>query len=169
MANTKSAKKAIRVQERKAKVNRPVRSSVKTAVTRARKLILDKDFDAAKEAVMQATRELDMAAQKGVIHPNNAARRKSRLVKQLNDAVAGGGTKGKTTRAAKTSKASKATKTTKSAKTTEAAKPDEADEATKATEKTEPAKPDEAAKAAETTETAEADEADDATKAAETE
>ena len=166
MANTKSAKKAIRVQERKAKVNRPVRSSVKTAVTRARKLILDKDFDAAKEAVMQATRELDMAAQKGVIHPNNAARRKSRLVKQLNDAVAGGGTKAKTTRASKTSKASKATKTTKSAKTTEAAKPDEA---TKAAETTEPAKPDEAAKAAETTEPAKADEADDATKAAETE
>ena len=159
MANTKSAKKAIRVQERKAKVNRPVRSSVKTAVTRARKLILDKDFDAAKEAVMQATRELDMAAQKGVIHPNNAARRKSRLVKQLNDAVAGGGTKAKTTRASKTSKASKAskaTKTTKSAKTTEAAKPDEA---TKAAETTEPAKPDEAAKAAETTEPAKTDEA----------
>jgi small subunit ribosomal protein S20 len=90
LANTKSAKKAIRVQERKSNINRPVRSSVKTAVTKARKLILEKDLDAAKDAVKQATRELDMAAQKGVIHPNNAARRKSRLAKQLNDAVAAG-------------------------------------------------------------------------------
>ena len=143
MANTKSAKKAIRVQERKAKINRPVRSSVKTAVTRARKLILEQDFDAAKEAVKQATRELDMAAHKGVIHPNNAARRKSRLTKQLNDAMAGGGTKGKTTKA-RTTKASKA------AETTETAKDAEATEAAKADEATETAEADDATKATET-------------------
>lgn len=88
MANTRSAKKAIRVQQRKAENNKPVRSSVKTAVRKARELILQRELDAATEAVKQASQELDKAAQKGVIHPNNAARRKSRLTKQLNDALA---------------------------------------------------------------------------------
>ena len=87
MANTKSAKKAMRVQSTKAERNRPIRSAVKTAVTKARKLIQENDMDAAKAAVKDATIILDKAAQKGVIHPNNAARRKSRLVKQLNGAL----------------------------------------------------------------------------------
>ena len=90
MANTKSAKKAIGVQQRQAERNKPIISSTRTAVTKARNLILQKDLEAAKAAVKKATQELDRAAQKGVIHPNNAARRKSRLVKQLNDALAAG-------------------------------------------------------------------------------
>lgn len=90
MANTKSAKKAIGVQQRQNERNKPIISSTRTAVTKARNLILQKDLEAAKAAVKQATQELDRAAQKGVIHPNNAARRKSRLVKQLNDALAAG-------------------------------------------------------------------------------
>jgi small subunit ribosomal protein S20 len=90
LANTKSAKKAIGVQQRQKERNKPIVSSTRTAVTKARSLILQKDLEAAKAAVKQATQELDRAAQKGVIHPNNAARRKSRLVKQLNDALAAG-------------------------------------------------------------------------------
>ena len=90
MANTKSAKKAIGVQQRQNERNKPIISSTRTAVTKARNLILQKDLEAAKAAVKKATQELDRAAQKGVIHPNNAARRKSRLVKQLNDALAAG-------------------------------------------------------------------------------
>lgn len=88
MTSKSSAVKAHRVAEKQAQRNKPINSSVKTAITKARKLILQKDFDAAQEAVKKASVALDRAAQKGVIHRNNAARRKSRLVKQLNDALA---------------------------------------------------------------------------------
>ena len=88
MTSKCSAEKAGRVAQKKAQRNTPINSSVKPAITKARKLILQKDFDAAQEAVKNASVALDKAAQKGVIHRNNAARRKSRLVKQLNDALA---------------------------------------------------------------------------------
>jgi len=81
------------VAQRKALRNKPIRSSVRTAMTKARKLILQNDIDAAQEAVKEAARALDKAAQKGVIHPNNAARRKSRLMKRLNEALAAASTK----------------------------------------------------------------------------
>lgn len=88
MTSKKSAQKAARVAQRKAERNIPIRSSVKTYITKARKLILASDLDAAPEAVKQAAIALDKAAQKGVLHPNNAARRKSRLMKSLNAALA---------------------------------------------------------------------------------
>ncbi|MBE9501752.1 MAG: 30S ribosomal protein S20 [Dehalococcoidia bacterium] len=88
MTSKKSAQKAERVAQRKAERNIPIRSSVKTYITKARKLILANDLDAAPEAVKQAAIVLDKAAQKGVLHPNNAARRKSRLMKSLNAALA---------------------------------------------------------------------------------
>ncbi len=88
MSSKKSAQKAARVAQRKEERNKPIRSSVKTTITKARKLILQKDLDAAQEAVKQAAVTLDRAVQKGVLHPNNAARRKSRLMKQLNEALA---------------------------------------------------------------------------------
>ena len=84
MAHTKSAQKATRVHAKKTERNKPVRSSVRTAVTKARNLLDQKDMDAAKVAVVEAAAALDRAAKKGVIHPNNAARRKSRMAKQLN-------------------------------------------------------------------------------------
>jgi len=87
LTGKKSAQKSAKVAERNAERNRPIRSSVKTAVTKARKLILQNDLDAAQVAVKDATQALDKAAQKGVLHPNNAARRKSRLMKQLNQAL----------------------------------------------------------------------------------
>lgn len=93
MTSKKSAQKAAGVAERKALRNKPIRSSVKTAVTKARRLILENDLDAAQEAVKRAATALDKAAQKGVIHPNNAARRKSRLMKRLNEALAAASTK----------------------------------------------------------------------------
>ena len=86
MAHTNSAQKATRVHAKKTERNKPVRSSVRTAVTKARNLLEQKDMDAAKVAVVEAAAALDRAAKKGVIHPNNAARRKSRLAKQLNAA-----------------------------------------------------------------------------------
>lgn len=64
--------------------NRSVRSAVKTYITKAEMTIADKEVEAAREAVVKAISALDRAAQKGVIHPNSAARRKSRLMKKLN-------------------------------------------------------------------------------------
>ncbi len=87
MANTKSAKKMIRASERKRQQNRPVRSSVRTLVTKARTAIAT-DVQSALPLIQEAGSALDKAATKGVIHPNAAARRKSRLMRSLNKAVA---------------------------------------------------------------------------------
>ena len=84
MPHTKSSKKALRVSERRRDYNKPVKSQVKTYVKRAEQLISSNELESASEAVKRAIAALDKAAQKGVIHPNNAARRKSRLMKKLN-------------------------------------------------------------------------------------
>jgi small subunit ribosomal protein S20 len=94
LPSKQSAQRSARAKDRRAERNKPIRSSVKTYVTRARKLIEGDDLDAAQQAVKQATQALDRAAQKGTIHPNNAARRKSRLMKKLNDALAATGEQG---------------------------------------------------------------------------
>ena len=64
----------------------PMRTRAKTFVARARGNILQGEMDLAEQAVKDAVVALDKAARKGVIHPNNAARRKSRLARQLNSA-----------------------------------------------------------------------------------
>ena len=87
MAHSKSARKATRIASRKRMRNKSVRSAVKTHITKAERLITAKELDSAKEAVVQASSALDRAAQKGVIHPNNAARHKLRLMKKLNQAI----------------------------------------------------------------------------------
>ena len=89
MPVTKSAEKQVRVTERRRLRNKSIRSKCKTNVTKAEKLIFTGELEAAREAVGAAISALDRAAEKGVIHPNNAARRKSRLLKKLNQAQAG--------------------------------------------------------------------------------
>jgi len=59
------------------------RGRARTADKRARRLIAQGQLEEAREAVQQAQAALDKAASKGVIHPNKAARRKSRLMEQL--------------------------------------------------------------------------------------
>jgi len=59
-------------------------------VTQAEKLILASELEPAQRAVVAATSALDKAAKKGIIHPNTAARRKSRLSKKLSRAVMAG-------------------------------------------------------------------------------
>ena len=86
MAHTKSVRKRARTATKRRLRNRPIRSRVKTYITKAEKLILAGNLGPAEEAVKQAVRTLDRAAQKGVIHPNNAARRKSRLMRKLSAA-----------------------------------------------------------------------------------
>jgi small subunit ribosomal protein S20 len=85
MPNNPSAEKRMRQEQKRRLHNRSVKSIVKTQITRARQAInSDTSDEAAEEAVRAAVSELDRAAKKGVLHRNNAARRKSRLMKQLN-------------------------------------------------------------------------------------
>jgi len=88
LANTKSAIKRVRSSRRRAQHNQVTRSTARTYVRRARRLIEQGNLDEAQAVVVQAVSALDKAAEKGVIHRNNAARRKSRLVKMLNQARA---------------------------------------------------------------------------------
>ena len=83
MANHKSALKRIRSSERKRIRNRFFISRARTEIKKARLEIAEKDVEAARAATLQAIRTLDKAANKGILHPNNAARRKSRLMKRL--------------------------------------------------------------------------------------
>jgi small subunit ribosomal protein S20 len=85
MANTKSAIKRIKVSEKKYQRNVAVKSSTRTFVKKARTAIAQKPQEA-QEDVLGAISALDRATTKGVIHRNNAARRKSRLMKRFNAA-----------------------------------------------------------------------------------
>jgi len=88
LPNTSSARKQVRVDQKRQLRNKSVRSRCKTSITKAEKLIFSGELEAAQEAVVAAIGSLDRAAEKGVIHSNNAARRKSRLMKKLNEAQA---------------------------------------------------------------------------------
>ena len=82
MPNIKSAKKRVKVNEAKAMRNKAVKSDLKTALKKAAVAV---DTNAAdKEAVVKAAvKKVDMACSKGIIHKNNAARKKSALAKSL--------------------------------------------------------------------------------------
>ena len=82
MANIQSQIKRNRQNEKKRVRNRTFRGAARTAVTAAR-AAFDKNDPQTKEAVMKAISVLDKAAEQGVLHSNNAARRKGRLMKRL--------------------------------------------------------------------------------------
>jgi small subunit ribosomal protein S20 len=83
LANIKSAIKRNKQNEKKRVSNRIYRGRTRTFIAKARTAMTGSDAEAAKEATLVAISALDKAAQKGIIHKNNAARRKSRLMKQL--------------------------------------------------------------------------------------
>jgi small subunit ribosomal protein S20 len=87
MANIASSKKDARRSAVRAARNRSVKSAVKTKVTKFRRAAVEGP-EGLEEVALTATSALDRAASKGVLHKRNAARRKSRLVKRLNE-VAG--------------------------------------------------------------------------------
>jgi small subunit ribosomal protein S20 len=97
LPKSKSAEKTARAAARKQLRNKSVRSATKTHLARAEKLISSNELEPAQQAVLTATSALDRAAQKGVIHPNTAARRKSRLMKKFNQAKLSGPVKQKKT------------------------------------------------------------------------
>lgn len=83
MANTKSAEKMIRVAERRRLRNRSTKSAVKTFIRKAERGIAA-GAEELEAMVVQAISKLDKAGSKGILHRNNVARRKSRLMKKLN-------------------------------------------------------------------------------------
>jgi small subunit ribosomal protein S20 len=84
LANTASAKKRIRQNLKRRTRNQVWRTRARSYIKRARTSMSEDSQKASQEAVKVAISELDKAASKGVIHKRNAARRKSRLMKQLN-------------------------------------------------------------------------------------
>ena len=85
MANIKSQKKRNLTNAKRAERNKAVKSELKT---RSKTAVRDAGTDEGGEALRLAVKRLDMAAAKGVIHKNQAARRKSRLMRKFNAAVA---------------------------------------------------------------------------------
>jgi small subunit ribosomal protein S20 len=82
LANIKQQIKRNRQNEKRRLNNRNVRGAARTAVTQAR-AAFEEGAPETKESVLKAISALDKAAEKGVIHKNNAARRKGRLMKKL--------------------------------------------------------------------------------------
>jgi small subunit ribosomal protein S20 len=88
VANIKSQKKRVLTNEKARLRNKAVKSEVKTAVKKVDTAVAAGDAAAAQAAVKDASRLLDKAASKGVVHKNQAANRKSVLAKRANS-VAG--------------------------------------------------------------------------------
>jgi small subunit ribosomal protein S20 len=89
MPNLRSSKKRVRIEAKRYVRNRAVKSTVRTYVTKARGAIsAAPDEPETEAAIRDAISQLDRAASKGVLHPNNAARRKSRLMARLHTAQA---------------------------------------------------------------------------------
>jgi small subunit ribosomal protein S20 len=83
LANLKSAIKRNRQNKKRRLRNRVYRGEARTFIRDARASMLEENLEEARVSTLKAVKALDKAAEKGVIHKNNAARRKSRLVKQL--------------------------------------------------------------------------------------
>jgi small subunit ribosomal protein S20 len=86
LANKHAAEKAIRQSARRRIRNRSIRVSTRTEVKDANKQLATGNTAESEKAVKEAIQALDKAAGKGVIKKNNAARRKARLMKKLNQA-----------------------------------------------------------------------------------
>lgn len=84
MANIRSAKKRIKVLEKKTAKNRRVKSHLKAILKNFEAALAEGDFELAKEKLQLAEKRLMQAAAKGTIHKNQAARKISRINKRFN-------------------------------------------------------------------------------------
>lgn len=84
MANSKGAKKRVRVIIKKTLRNKIIKSRTRTAIRKVVSAASAEDKAAAQAALIGAVREIDRACTKGVYHKNNASRKKSRLTKMVN-------------------------------------------------------------------------------------
>ncbi len=87
MPNIKSAKKRVKIIEKKTLRNNMIKSAYKTTIKKFEQAIEDKKMDEAKALFSEATKKIDQACSKGVIVKNTAARKKSALSKKLNAAM----------------------------------------------------------------------------------
>lgn len=87
MANIKSSKKDIKRSQKQRLINQSVKSGLKTHVKKVRTAASAGDAEAVKAALVGAVKSLDKAAQRGIIHKNQAARRKSRIARAANQAL----------------------------------------------------------------------------------
>jgi small subunit ribosomal protein S20 len=92
LTHSRSAEKRVRQAEERRLHNRSVRSATRSQIRKALPLLSANRLDEAEGVIRQAVSTLDKAAEKGVIHPNNAARRKSRLMLKYNAAVSAAAT-----------------------------------------------------------------------------
>jgi len=88
LANIKSAKKRIKVITRKTLENRIVKTQTKTAIKKFLVAVDSGDKDVAKAALIRAISAIDRATTKGILHKNNASRKKSRLTRYYNKKTA---------------------------------------------------------------------------------
>ena len=88
MPNIKSAKKRVKIIEKKTLRNSMIKSEYKSAVKKFEQAIEAGNVEEAKSLVSEATKKIDQACTKGVIVKNTAARKKSNLAKKLNAAIA---------------------------------------------------------------------------------
>lgn len=86
MPNTQSAKKRLRQNEKRRQHNRAVKTNMRGRIRRVREAVRAGDLEKAQEEFRFATKKVDMAATKGVIHKNAAARTKSRLSQLIKNA-----------------------------------------------------------------------------------
>ncbi|GGJ14196.1 30S ribosomal protein S20 [Alicyclobacillus cellulosilyticus] len=88
MPNIQSAKKRVRVTARRTLRNTSLRSALKTTLKKFEAAMAQNDLEKARLALRIATRALDKAVTKGIIHKNKANRKKSRLTRRFNAAMA---------------------------------------------------------------------------------
>ena len=88
MPNIKSAKKRVKIIEKKTLRNNMIKSAYKTAVKKFEEAVKAGNIDEAKTLFSEATKKIDQACSKGVLVKNTAARKKSNLSKKLNAAMA---------------------------------------------------------------------------------
>lgn len=88
MANIKSAKKRIKITKTKTLRNQIIKSALKTMIKKFEVSLENNDVNSASEEFTRITKALDMAASKGILHKNKAARKKSRLALKLNKSQA---------------------------------------------------------------------------------
>ncbi len=88
MPNIKSAMKRVKVIEKKTLRNNMIKSGYKSAVRKFEEAVENGNVEEAKTLFVTATKKIDQACTKGVLVKNNAARKKSKLAKKLNKAIA---------------------------------------------------------------------------------
>ncbi|GAK39608.1 30S ribosomal protein S20 [Paenibacillus urinalis] len=84
MPNIKSAVKRVKTNDKRRALNASQKSALRTAVKAADQALTTNEVETAKAAIQAASKKLDKAVSKGLVHKNAAARKKSRLAKKLN-------------------------------------------------------------------------------------